>query len=252
MRTTCILNLKGGVGKTTTVIYMAAILAAKADKRVLLIDADSQCNLSEFFEADPKGGTLADILRGKSGYDVLIQHTGNEGIDIIPASDELMELDLSSIDSKKSDALAIRSLLDKLAAKNLYDYVLIDCPPAFNSAAAAALIAADDVVIPIKLDAFSLRGMANIVQQLKYMKKINPRLRVAGVLPTMWYNSKQIQDAEAVLKKSGLPVFRHIRRSPVVDRMTFSRVVLKSSRSGSEVDYKYFVGEYMGGGNDGI
>lgn len=252
MRTTCVINLKGGVGKTTTVIYMAAILAVKAGKRVLVIDADGQCNLTEFFEAGSGTGTLADILRGQMGYDVCLQHTATEGLDILPASDELMALDLSSIDSHKTDAAAIRSMVSALAAADLYDYVLIDCPYAFSSAAAAALIAADDVVIPIKLDAFSLRGMTNVMTQINYMRRINPKLRVAGCLPTMWYRSKQIQDAETILRDSKLPVYPHIRRSPTVDSMTFSREILKSSRSGSEIDYKAFVREYLGGDGYGI
>ena len=74
--------------------------------------------------------------------------------------------------------------------------MIIDCPPAFNAASAAALVAADEVIIPIKLDAFSLRGMANIMQQVSNMRKINDSLTVAGILPTMWYKSDNIIEAE--------------------------------------------------------
>lgn len=250
MRTTAILNLKGGVGKTTTAIYMGAILSQVAKQRVLLIDADHQCNLTEFFEADPNSGTLAEMLRNQAGYRICIQNTSLEGLDIIPGSKGLMALDLSSVESKNANVVCLRDMVGDIAALDLYDYILIDCPPAFTAASAAALVAADDVIIPIKLDAFSLSGMGNILEQITNMRQINDKLRVAGCLPTMWYKSKQILEAEQILRDSHLHIYPHIRRSPKVDDMTFSREVLTFKRAGSEIDYKTFVVEYVGGIGD--
>ena len=260
IRTTAILNLKGGVAKTTTAINMAAILATKYGKRVLLIDADSQCNTTEFFDGDAHCESLASILRLSRVYEDAgeqcgrraIQNTGIENLDLIPADDTLMDMDLSAASNGNVDVNVLRSLVEDVREE--YDFVLIDCPPAFNAAAAAALVAADDVVIPIKLDAFSLRGMVNLTRQIKNMKRINPRLRIAGLLPTMWYKAPEIQDAEQQLRAAGFRVFHHIRRSDKVDRMTFQQeaLLISSPNSGAGIDYRSFVAEYVGGADNGL
>lgn len=258
IRTTAILNLKGGVAKTTTAINMAAILGKDHEKRVLLIDADSQCNTTEFFGAEAEGDTLSTILRDSPCYEspesmavLAIQPTKHKGVDIIPADDSLMDLDLSAVSQGTVSTNVLRYLVESV--KNRYDYVLIDCPPAFNAAAAAALVAADDVIIPIKLDAFSLRGMGNLMRQIKNMRRINPRLKLAGCLPTMWYADEKIRLAEQQLKDAGLRIFHHIRRSDKVDDMTFQQepLLVSSPRSGAGIDYRKFVAEYVGGGSNG-
>ena len=246
-RTTAIINLKGGVAKTTTAINLAAILA-KAKARVLLIDADSQCNCTEFFDANSTVGSLADILRASGETPVFrayIQRTSFSGLDILPGDDSLMDLDLSKVELGKCDVNVLRSLVE--AVKSDYDFVFVDCPPAFNAATAAALVAADDVVIPIKLDAFSLRGMANLMRQIKNMRRINPRLEISGVLPTMWYKAPEITDAENELRRAGLPVYPHIRRSDKVDRMTFRQdpLLICSPNSAAGVDYRQFAKAYV-------
>lgn len=254
MRTTAILNLKGGVAKTTTAVNMAAILARDYQSRVLLIDADSQCNTTEFFGADPTDGNLAGLLRHAKGNTApvilaadCIQHTRFPNVDILPGDESLMDMDLSQVKLGTANANILRALAEVVAG--LYDYILIDCPPAFNAASAAALIAADDVIIPIKLDAFSLRGMGNLMRQIKNMRQINPKLRLAGCLPTMWYRNSQITDAETQLRQAGLPVFQHIRRSDKVDDMTFRQdpLLVTSPNSGAGVDYRRFVAEYVKG-----
>lgn len=254
MRITAILNLKGGVAKTTTAVNMAAILARDYNSRVLLIDADSQCNTTEFFGADPTDGNLAGLLRhAKGNTDPVIlaadciQHTRFPNVDILPGDESLMDMDLSQVKLGTANANILRALAEVVAG--MYDYILIDCPPAFNAASAAALIAADDVIIPIKLDAFSLRGMGNLMRQIKNMRQINPKLRLAGCLPTMWYRNSQITDAETQLRQAGLPVFHHIRRSDKVDDMTFRQdpLLVTSPNSGAGVDYRRFVAEYIKG-----
>ena len=239
MKTLAICNLKGGVAKTTTAINTAAILAAELKQRVLIVDADSQCNCTEFLQRDkmhPR--TLADMLRG---HEPEIEKSRFERIDLIPADDGLMDLDLTKVETGSASAMCLRELAGNIDL--VYDWMIIDCPPAFNAASAAALVAADEVVIPIKLDAFSLRGMANIMQQIRNMQKINPALKIAGILPTMWYRSDNIVNAERQLRGAGLPVFPHIRRTPKADDMTFEQepLIVCSPRSAAAIDYRHFV-----------
>lgn len=254
MRTIAVVNLKGGVAKSTTVINMAAILARHYGKKVCIIDADSQCNTTEFFGADPGKGNLADVLRNSAaqahpGVDAAfnIQATKYTGIDILAGDDSLMDLDLSKVEQQTVNANVLRYMVEEI--RSLYDYVIVDCPPAFNAASAAALIAADDVIIPIKLDAFSLRGMVNLMRQIQNMRLINPKLNIAGILPTMWYKDPEIEDAEQQLRKAGLHVFPHIRRSDKVDKMTFRQepLLVSSPKSAAGKDYRNFVKEFVGG-----
>lgn len=254
IRTTAILNLKGGVGKTTTVINMAAILARDHNKRVLLIDGDSQCNTTEFYGGQPNNGSLANILRNSQYYDdpgqfaaSFIQKTRYDSIDIIPGDEALMDMDLSKVEQGTVCSNVLRYLVEEVRGK--YSHILIDCPPAFNAASAAALIAADDVIIPIKLDAFALRGMGNLMRQIRNMRRINPRLKLAGCLPTMWYREPQILEAEKQLRAAEIPVYPHIRRSDKVDAMTFQQdpLLISSPNSAAGVDYRKFVAQYVGG-----
>ena len=245
-------NLKGGVAKTTTTVNLAADLARFEQKRVLVIDADSQANTTGFFANSEFGirnsGTLADLLRmpksERTNFSVsfdlrrAIQPSSFEGVDLLPADSSLMDLDLSKVESEQVFTQVLAQGLPELARE--YDYVLIDCPPAFNAASAAALLAADAVLIPIKIDAFALEGMGNLMQQIVNMRRINPRLLVLGLLPVMWYRSPAVGRAELALRDTGLRVFPHIRRSDKVDDMTFTQepLCVCSPKSGACKDYK--------------
>ena len=248
MRTTAILNLKGGVAKTVTAVNMAAILAEDYGKRVLVVDADSQCNTTDFFGGAPKGAsTFADMLR-KNEVGKLVFQTEVHNVWLLPADDSLMDLDLSSVKSRQTDVGCLDRFLRTSTEAAAFDCVLIDCPPAFNAASAAALVAADDVVIPIKLDAFSLRGMANLMRQIRNMQKINPALRLAGLLPTMIYKSDSIKEALAALHQSSMNVYPPIRRSNKTDDSTFSQepLIWSSPKSAACIDYRRFVVAYLG------
>lgn len=246
MRTTCIMNLKGGTGKTVTAINMAAILARDYAMKVLLVDADSQANLTEFVSRSlPDGvsiGGFADLL---TGLEAFAYPTKIENVRLLPADETLMGLDISAAGSGKADPMALRDWLGK--SRDGWDWVIVDCPPAFNAAAAAALVAADDVVIPLKLDAFGVRGLANIVEQIRNMRRLNPDLEIAGVLPTMFYPCEQQRKVEddllAALTKIAVRKFHHINRSPKVDEMTFAQapIIDTSPRSKPARDYRLFV-----------
>lgn len=249
MRTTAIMNLKGGTGKTITAINLAANLAKLHSQRVMLADADSQGNLTEFTEEKPdRSAGMSDLLRGRQ--EPKICPTTMRNVSILKASDDLMELDVSSAASGISDPMALRRFRSEHETE--FDWMIIDCPPAFTAAATAALIAADDVVIPMKLDAFGIRGMKNLLEQIRYMRKVNPDLALAGILPTMFYDSPQMRKAETELRGSGLPVFHHIRRSIMVDDSTFAEnpLIVSSPKSGACRDYKLFTRNLWEGGAD--
>lgn len=254
MRTIVILNLKGGVAKTATTVNVAAILAHDYGKRVLVIDGDSQCNTTEFFGGDPTKGNLADALRAESGGGMTaawaIQSTRYDRLDLLAGDESLMDLDLTKVELQTASATCLHEMKQILEERKMYDYILIDCPPAFNAASAAALLAADEVIIPIKLDAFSLKGMANLSRQIANMRKINKGLRLGGLLPTMIYKGDRIIAAEKQLKSSGLPVFAPIRRSDKVDDMTFMEapLIVSSPKSAACKDYRRFVRELVGEG----
>lgn len=252
MRTIAICNLKGGVAKTTTAINVAAILAAQYRQQVLIVDADSQCNCTEFLQRDKMHlRTLSDILRyngaecGKYASDG-IEKSRYSNIYLLPADDSLMDLDLTKVEQSAANTGVLREMKKHLPG---FDWIIIDCPPAFNAASAAALVAADEVVIPLKIDAFSLRGMANIMQQISNMRRINPSLKLAGILPTMWYRSDNIVKAERELENYGLPVFPRIRRTPKADDMTFEQepLIVCSPRSAAAIDYRRFVSALIKG-----
>lgn len=252
MRTITVMNLKGGVAKTTTTVNVAAILAHDHKKRVLVVDADSQCNTTEFLSGSATpGGTLADLLRDKDiGIYRYVVGTKINNVYLIAGSDELMDLDLTKVETEAVNAGHLRTLVNGFSKLGTYDYCLIDCPPAFNAASAAALLAADEVLIPIKLDAFSLRGMTNLMRQINNMRAINPDLKLLGCLPTMWYACKRTKAAEETLRAYGLPVLPHVRRTDKVDDMTFAQrpLIESSPRSAAAVDYRAFVRWLVKGG----
>ena len=183
-----------------------------------------------------------------------VQPVAGYNMHLIAADDSLMDLDLTSMKRDDVDAFILRDFLSSVDASKRWDYCLIDCPPAFNAACAAALLAADDVIIPIKLDAFSLRGMANLMRQIQNMRAINPGLKLAGLLPTMIYKSEKISAALEALRASDLFVFPGIRKTNKVDDMTFAQrpLIESSPKSAACIDYRKFVGSYVAqeGGKD--
>lgn len=268
MRTISIINLKGGVGKTTTVINMAAILADMG-KTVLSIDADPQCNLSQFYGfRDPDKlceNNLATLLNrfespGRSDYaDDYVLKTPFPGISLVPASVELVNADIASI-KRGGNVKAILDLIDSLNedawidqgvpenGASAYDFVLIDCPPSFTAASVAAIYASDDIIIPLEADYFSIAGMAGLIAQINGVRRIQPRVRIAGALITKWHNTPACIQGECALRASSVPIFTQtIRRSDKVTESIFAFQALQtySPQSAAGRDYRAFVAEYL-------
>ena len=261
MRTIAVVNQKGGVAKTSTVINVAAILAKDYKKRVLVIDADSQHNSTDFLGGDAEKTNLADLLRDPhaDGGDAAwaLQAANFPGIELIAGSDALMDLDLTSAKSPDVNVAILRLLREEIESWGKdgpapFDVCLIDCPPAFNAASAAGLLMADEVLIPIKLDRFSVSGMANVMRQIANARQVHPALHVLGVLPVLWKDTEETREWEQTFRDSALRVFPHIRQSDKVDTATrkYRPLVVCSPTSGACVDYRRFVHELMKGAVD--
>ncbi len=251
MKTIAIINMKGGCAKTATAVNMAYILAKEYDKKVLLIDNDKQGNLSKACGVwSYENPSLADMLIGKEEIGGVIQVVEKmPNMAVIPANMHLLTANLEIIkDEEREQATIISKELEKV--KEIFDYCIIDCPPDINISVINALVAADEVIIPIKIDGYAFDGMDELEGQMDNARQLNPKLKFKGCLVTMYYNREVCRQGEAWLQNQRYPVFKtHIRRTEKADEVTFTNESLMeySPRSGAARDYKTFVKEYLEG-----
>lgn len=181
----CITNQKGGVGKTTTAINLAAALAA-LDKKVLLIDLDPQGNATMGSGVDKNAvhNNLYQVLIGELDIASVRVRSETGGYDVLPANRELSgaEIDLIQMEDREMQLKnAISKVLDD------YDFILIDCPPTLSLLTLNGLASADGVIIPMQCEYFALEGLSDLVNTIKRVhQNINPNLRVIGLLRVMF------------------------------------------------------------------
>ncbi len=178
-------NQKGGVGKTTTTINLAASLAA-LDKTVLVVDADPQANASSGLGVDVRKSknTLYEGLIGEKTIAEIIVKTEFERIDIVPSHINLVGAELEMVQLQNREK-KMYNLLESIKSK--YDYVLIDCSPSLGIITVNALAAADSVIIPVQCEYFALEGLSKLLNTIKIIKsKINPSLEIEGFALTMY------------------------------------------------------------------
>ena len=184
-------NQKGGVGKTTTCINVAAYIAAMG-KKVLIIDMDPQGNASSGvgIEKSNETKTLYNVISKELLIDEVIQNTCLEGLDIVPATVDLAgaEIDLVQMPHREH---VVKTALNRV--KDKYDFIFIDCPPSLGLITVNALTAADSVLIPIQCHFYALEGLTQLMNTIKLIiHHLNPELQIEGVVLTMKDNRSNL------------------------------------------------------------
>ena len=177
MRVVSIINLKGGVAKTISSTSMAYILSQIYNYRVLLIDNDKQGNTTKLFNLhDEKEMSISNIMTDRNiDIEDVIAKTQYENLDVIPADMRLLKANLNVImDATRPQQFILKNVLQQIDED--YDFCIIDNPPDINISVINALVASDDVMIPIKIDKFTFDGVDELIERIEEAKQMNPKL----------------------------------------------------------------------------
>ena len=219
-----ITNQKGGVGKTTTSVNLAASLGV-LEKKVLLIDADPQANASSGLGIEVENvefGTYQVLEHTISAKDAIVT-TNSPNVDIIPAHIDLVAIEIELVDKQEREYM-LKKTLEKI--KNDYDFIIIDCAPSLGLITLNSLVAADSVIIPIQCEYFALEGLGKLLNTIKSVQKIhNPDLDIEGLLLTMFDSRLRLSNQ----------VVDEVRKH--FSSMVFNTIIRRNTRLGEAPSY---------------
>ncbi len=206
-----IANQKGGVGKTTTAINLAASLAA-IEHPTLLIDIDPQSNTTSGLGIDSKtvSNSVYELMIGSADVEEALLQTDLDFLDLIPAHINLVGAEIEMIDRDERERILSKAIS---ALKDKYDFVIIDCPPSLGLLTINALTASDSIVIPVQCEYFALEGLGQLLNTIKIVRQhLNPDLEIEGVLLTMYDTRTRLsnQVAEEVKRYFDDRVFKSV------------------------------------------
>lgn len=251
MKIISIINLKGGVAKTISSANIAHILAVIHNKRVLLVDNDKQGNASKMFGLHNYDMPSVAEVMTKRGVNLkeIIAPTQYENLHLIPANMTLLKANLEvMLDNTRPQQTRFKTALQSI--QDDYDYCIIDNAPDINISTINALVASQDVLIPIKIDKFAFDGLAELKEQIDNTREdLNPELCLKGCFVTSYQrNEVNIQGEEWLRSQTEYPILKtHIRRTEKIDESTFATMPILeySQRCGAAKDYLALVEEYL-------
>jgi len=244
--TITVINQKGGTGKTTTSVNLGCALAKKG-KKVLLVDLDSQGNLSYWLGVGEVDTTMAEVMMGEASFEDIIVNKGE--VDIAPSDVNLsdVEINIAGIEDRE---LQLHKAFE--GVKEKYDIILIDCPPSLSLLTINALTASDKVIIPLQMEVLSLQGLNQITTSIERIKEVlNEKLEIMGLLPVMVDSRRNLsKEVYAYIEENyELKLFNSSIRNNVKlsEAPSFGESVLSyAPNSNGAVDYMAFAKEVLG------
>lgn len=248
-RIIAITNQKGGVGKTTTVINLAACLA-EAGKKVLAVDMDPQGNSSSGLglQKDKLKNTVYELMIGSAEIEDCLYESSMKGLSLLPSTVHLAGAEVELIGVPESQ-FVLKKQLDKL--REAYDYIMIDCPPSLNLLTINALAAADTVLVPIQCEYYALEGLSQLLYTIGLVQKgLNPALEIEGVVFTMYdvRTNLSLQVVENVKQHLKQNIYKTIipRNVRLAEAPSHGLpIILYDSRSTGAESYRQLAGEVI-------